>query len=57
LTAIRMGYRGRRGGVPLRVPHGAEVVVTVPDVVLRARGGRTRPTVAGMVSRRPSVMT
>jgi hypothetical protein len=40
-----------------RVPHSAGVVVTVPGVVLRERGGRTGPTVAGMASRRPSVMT
>jgi hypothetical protein len=38
------------------VPHGAGVVVTVAWCCEHG-GGRTGPTVAGMASRQPSVMT
>jgi hypothetical protein len=56
LTLIRTGYSGRRGGVPSRAPYSTGVVAIVPGMALRARGGRTGPTVAGMVSRQPTVM-
>jgi hypothetical protein len=40
-----------------RTPHSAGAVTTVPGVVLYARGGRLQLIVAGMASRRPSILT